>query len=190
MEFTSRLGRVIRLDGVLLAILIGSLGINVFQSLKPPPVAVGAPGRPQMLETGAAAPVFEGTTLDGTLVKLEYARDPRTTLLYVFSSTCIWCDRNSANIQAVVKARPDLRIVGVSLGPTLDKESATKSPFKEILRPSAATVRAYRLGGTPATIVVSPTGKILNAWAGAYGGPIAESVSKALAVSLPGLSQE
>jgi hypothetical protein len=190
MEFTSKLGRVIRLDGVLLAILIGSLGINVFQSLKPPPAAVGAPGRPRMLETGSAAPVFEGTTVDGRLVKLEYAGDPRTTLLYVFSSTCIWCERNSANIQAVIKARPDLRIVGVALGRALDKDSAKNLPFKEILRPTAATAQLYHLGGTPATILVAPTGKVLNAWPGAYSGPVAESVSKALAVSLPGLSQE
>jgi hypothetical protein len=190
MEFPSKLGRVVRLDGVLLAILIGSLGLNVFQSLIRTRIPVGAAGRPQTIAAGSSAPQFEGSTLDGTVVKLDYTNELRGTLLYVFSPTCVWCERNAANIQAVVKARSDLRIIGVAIGPQVTKEFVAKSPFKQILRPTAATVSSYHLSGTPATILVSPTGKVLNVWSGAYGGAIAESVSKTLAVSLPGLLQE
>jgi hypothetical protein len=113
----------------------------------------------------------------------------RPTLLYVFSPTCHWCERNLANIAAIVKNRRDVRVVGVNIGPPLDAASAKKQPFDEIIQPGSATIRAYRFTGTPSTLLVTQ-GTITQSWSGAYAGPLADDVSKALAVTLPGLLQE
>lgn len=186
MEFATRLGKTIHLDGVLLTILVASLGINVYLGLarnRPTPAATG----PQLIPEGSQAPVFEGTSLTGNKVTLDYTRVKHSTLLYVFSPTCHWCEKNLANIEAVVRSRPDVRVIGVNIGPALQAGTVGKQPFSEILTPTQATVRAYRLGLTPSTVLISKTGKIMKAWSGAYAGPIADEVSKALIVSLPGL---
>jgi peroxiredoxin len=186
MQLTPREGTGIHLDGVLLAILIGSLGINVYFGIRKQPQVVQS-SRPEALAVGTQAPSFEGQTLDGAATKIDYARNQQGTLLYVFSPTCVWCERNLANITAIVKARPDVHVVGVALGPPLDAKDAAKLPFAAILRPVMETAREYKLGGTPTTILISPSGKVLKVWPGAYTGPVAADVSKALAVTLPGL---
>jgi cytochrome oxidase Cu insertion factor (SCO1/SenC/PrrC family) len=187
MELTSRAGRVFRLDGVLMAILLGSLGINVYLGTRVK-TAAAPPARPELLAAGTKAPAFEGTSLKGDKVSLDFT-DKRPTLLYVFSPTCHWCEKNLANIQAIVKARRDLRIIGVNIGPKLDADAAKKQPFDEIVQPGSRTVQAYHLNGTPSTILVS-NGVVSRAWTGAYAGPIADDVSKALAVTLPGLPED
>jgi len=187
VQFTSRLGRVIHLDGILLAILLGSLGINLYLGTSRRQAPVVQSNRPEALAAGTQAPSFEGQTLAGVATRIDYARDQQPTLLYVFSATCVWCERNLANITAVVNARRDVHVVGVALGSTLDAKDAASLPFATILRPTMETARAYKLGGTPTTFLISPSGKVLNVWPGAYTGPIAADISKILAVPLPGL---
>jgi hypothetical protein len=43
---------------------------------------------------------------------------------------------------------------------------------------------AYGVQGTPHTLVVSPRGKILASWAGAYAGRVRDSVSRFFHVSI------
>ena len=190
MQLTSRVGRVFQLDGLLLAILIGSLGMNVYMGVVHNRPGTGAPSRAQLLAAGSKAPAFEGSDLNGTHVSLTYNANKAGTLLYVFSPSCHWCERNRANIAAIAKTRPDLRVIGVSLGPTLDAQAAARQPFAQILRPTPTTSMAYHLTGTPTTILISPAGKVLNAWSGAYAGPVANDISKVLAVTLPGLMED
>jgi peroxiredoxin len=189
MQFNAKLGRVIHLDGLLLLILVGSLGINVCLGVAGNRRVPSTPSRPELLAAGSKAPAFEGRDLKGAHVSLTYNGNKAGTLLYVFSPSCHWCERNRANIDAIAKARPDLRIVGVALSGD-SQQLAAPNPFHLTVRPTPETIRAYGLGGTPATIFVSPDGRVVSAWSGAYGGPIATDVSKVLAVTLPGLLQE
>jgi hypothetical protein len=50
------------------------------------------------------------------------------------------------------------------------------------------TVTEYRLGGTPATIVVSPQGVILKTWVGAYDGTVKGQIESYFNAHLPGLT--
>jgi len=188
MDISSR-GRVIKLDGLVLTLLFASLAGNVYLGVARTRAVPSVTG-PQLVALGSRAPQFRGTNRAGETVQLDYARSGKTTLLYVFSPTCHWCERNLANIKAVVAGRPDLNIVGVNIGPKLDDTTVQGLPFATILRRDSATVGAYRFAGTPATILVSPDGRVLQAWAGAYAGKTASDVSKALAVNLPGLIRD
>ena len=190
MQFTTRFGRVFHLDGLLLIVLISSLSINVFLGVTRNSALDSRQNPRELIAAGTKAPIFEGKTLAGEKVKLNYASDNRNTLLYVFSPTCHWCEKNQANIISIIKARPDLRIIGVAIGPVLDAAEAARQPFVEILQPTPATSIAYHLNGTPATLLISSSGLIVNAWAGAYGGSVAASVSQVLAVDLPGLTEQ
>ena|ERR1051326_3396999 len=187
MQITSRIGRIVQLDGILLAILITSLAINVYLGVSRNQAAAAPRSRPELIPTGSSAPVFEGTTLAGGKVTVDFRKDKRATLLYVFSPTCHWCERNLANITAIMKARPDLHVIGVNVGPPLDNISLARQPFSEILTPTRATAQAYRFSGTPSTLLISSSAKVLGTWTGAYAGPIAADISQAFAVSLPGL---
>ncbi len=180
---------VLRVDAIVLVILCGSLGLNVYlgmQWARAPIVARAAEG-PQLIKAGAPAPAFEAIGGAGEPVHLTFSSDIRDTLLYVYSPTCHWCERNKANIRAIVKSRPDLRIVGVSLGKLEADPMAAQMGFDTIVHPLARTMTAYGLGATPSTILVSHDGKVVQSWSGAYTGALGGAVSKVLAVNLPGL---
>jgi len=53
--------------------------------------------------------------------------------------------------------------------------------------PAASTWSQYRLGGTPMTIVVSPEGRILNDWSGAYAEATRFEVESFFSTKLPGI---
>src|SRR5258708_16496554 len=171
MQLTSRFGKVVNSDGILVAILIGSRGLNVYLGVSRNRAVAVAPNHPDLLAPGSQAPAFEGTTLTGGKVKLDYGKDARNTLLYVFSPTCHWCERNLPNIKAIIAARQDLHVVGVYLGPKLDLQSAAGQPFTDVLQPTPQTASAYHLTGTPATLLISPDGKVVNSWSAADARP-------------------
>jgi len=177
-----------KVDWVILAALVGSLAVNVYlgasRAHSPGPTASSAA---QFLPVGSEAPAFEAHDLQGRTVSVKFNADDRDTLLYAFSPTCHWCERNRANIQAILKSRPDLHIVGVALSGDAKQLMSADNPFTTTLRPTAATVNAFGLRATPTTILISAQGKVLKEWPGAYTGPIAVDIARVLAVSLPGL---
>jgi peroxiredoxin len=179
-----------RVDAIALLVLCGSLGLNVYLGIdraRAPLVARAAEG-PQLIKPGTPAPGFEFFGAGSKPVSLTFG-GTRDTLLYVYSPTCHWCERNLANIRAIVKSRPDLRIVGVSLGKAGADPVADQIGFDTIVHPTAQTLSAYGLGATPSTVLVSRDGKVLQAWSGAYSGALGSEVSKVLAVNLPGLAE-
>jgi hypothetical protein len=80
--------------------------------------------------------------------------------------------------------------VGLSL---TDKDLKNYLTDKQIdmpvfLNPAEQSRSQYRLGPTPQTIVVSPDGKIIGNWIGAYNGVQEAEVVKFFGVNLPGLA--
>jgi hypothetical protein len=61
--------------------------------------------------------------------------------------------------------------------------------FPIYARLSPETLKTYKLGGTPQTIVVSPDGRVLKDWVGAYAGDQKSQVEAFFHVSLPGLKE-
>ena len=51
---------------------------------------------------------------------------------------------------------------------------------------SAANIAAYKMGGTPETIVMSNEGKVEKAWMGVYEPHTRKEIETLLAVKLPG----
>jgi hypothetical protein len=71
----------------------------------------------------------------------------------------------------ISKESAQYRFVGLSLSDTGLTEYVTKNEleFPIYAGLSPETIKSYKLGGTPQTIVISPEGKVLQDWAGAYG---------------------
>jgi thioredoxin-related protein len=149
-------------------------------------------GRPHIkleaLKEGAPVPPISAYSMtSGKQEQIAYDVG-RPTLLYVFSPKCHWCEMNRAGIEALSRSAADrYRIVGLALTEDGLAEKLKEHPvdFPVYTRLAADVLKTYKLGSTPQTIVVSPQGKVLKNWPGAYMGRRREEVQKYFAVSLP-----
>jgi peroxiredoxin len=185
-------------SAILTVLLILSVGLNILLSRKVQEVTevsrllrlkLDSP----VLRPGAKAPEFSAYELDGQKKLLNYAEANVPTVLYVFTPVCHWCARNLGNIRSLVDGVGDrFRFLGVSLS----SEDLTtyltqnKLPFHVYQTPSEDVKIAYGFNSTPSTIVISPSGSVLQYWKGAYSEDLATEVEGYFQVKLPGLSKE
>lgn len=145
-----------------------------------------------MLQSDTNVPVIEARSLDGKMVSFSYGDSELPSVIYVLSPTCSWCLKNQSNVEAVAKSVDGrYRFIAVSLEPDgLEKYVKDRQiTFPVYSHLSAEVIAAYKMGGTPQTIVVSPQGKVLKNWTGAYGGTVQREVEDYLGVRLPGLDR-
>lgn len=107
---------------------------------------------------------------------------------YWFSPTCHWCEKNLPNALALGNS-PALGADFVGLA----VESADLSSYIvkqgiqfKVLGIDPKDPIARRLGGTPATYVVNPKGRLERAWAGAYGAKLKDEIERYAHTALPG----
>lgn len=180
-----------RFDVVILGLLAVSLGVNVWLWHSVRATRLRSGNTPASI--GRRVPPLTAKALAGHDVTLDFSSRPRPTVLYVFSPSCGWCNRNANNLRALVEQRGnDYEFVGVSLNDkgTEDVQryvAETGISFPVYARPSADTVRSYALSGTPQTIVVSRDGTVLKNWPGAYIQPIQKEVEDYFGLRLPGV---
>lgn len=175
------------IDHVILALFCASLAGNVYLGVKVLRPPSGSP-RAQ-LTAGTEPGAFEAQNLDGSRAVIRPQDVAVNTVIYAFSPQCSWCEKNLDNLRALVTgAGNSYRVIGVSLDPDVaDYLRTHRVDFPVLVRPSLGTMTRYHLGGTPQTIVLSPAGKVLRSWQGAYGGNTASDVSDFFAIKLPGL---
>ena len=145
------------------------------------------------LVPGSIAPAFSARDIADKKVSLNYADSESPTVIYLYSPDCHWCERNLQNIRVLAdNTHGRFRFVGVS---QTDKNlqtylSRNDLPFQSYHSPPDEVKIAYGFYSTPSTVVVSPAGKILQYWRGAYSGDLQTEVEQFFQVKLPGLLQE
>lgn len=146
--------------------------------------------KPGALSPGYLLHTFDVQDRFGALHKIEFPRhSDKPTLLYVFRPSCRWCQSNSSNLRIVMKhVLASYDVVGISLEREgLDKfieQEAIEFPVYTDL--TLSTRNLYRLGVTPETIVVSPQGRVLRTWLGAYmNEPVKSEVERFFSVRFP-----
>lgn len=185
-----------RMDWFLLVLLAISLtgnvllGYGVFRlATRVGPATAEARQEAPIPTVGTPMPALEVRDLKGEKVSLSYASDARPTVIYVFTPECTWCARNLNNLKAVLAAsQQSYRIVGLSLDPNVAsylKESGLDFPV--YTNPTREMVAAYGLGSTPSTVVVSPDGRLMKFWRGAYASSNKKEVENFFHITLPGL---
>ncbi len=175
-------------DAVLSVLLCMSLSANVFlaqSAIRPAP----SRGRPELVAIGADAPALSVKTLDGNETTISTTDQRRPTVLYIISPSCVWCQRNVANIRTVAAAMKEShRFVAVSLGDAAPEAFQNMNlGFDVYVHPSLQTTRQYGLSATPHTFVISADGKIVKSWSGAFASKTAADVENFFNVHLPGL---
>lgn len=148
-----------------------------------------SPPRASGPAVGVQLPPLEAERLGGGPESVRYADGERPTIVYVFTPSCQWCARNLANLKALTAhAKSDYRVVGVSLDPNVeDYVAKMKFDFPVYVNAAPEVVTAYGMGPTPQTLVVSPSGKVLKSWIGAYAGATEGDVEATFGLTLPGL---
>jgi peroxiredoxin len=140
------------------------------------------------LRVGEVAAPFSARTSSGDLIEVDFSRRP--TVLYYFSPTCSWCERNWENIRAIAStASAGFQVIAVSSQPVPEGFLRDRHLSIQVADSLDAEVsRRYRLGATPETLVIDTGGRVLKTWFGAYTGSQANDVSAFFGVRLPGLT--
>jgi hypothetical protein len=144
------------------------------------------------LQVGSAVPPIAVKRLGGQKEVISYQGVNQTTILYVFTPPCSWCARNMDNFKTLLgKESGEYRFIALSLSDDTLAEYVAKNDLKLPVYSglSMDTKAAYKLSGTPQTIVISPEGRVLQNWMGAYVGDQKSQVEAFFHVTLPGLKE-
>lgn len=140
---------------------------------------------------GTRLPPLTAQDMSGQSVTIRFDEIQVPTLLYVFSPSCGWCRKNEDNISSLASQAGDsIRIIGLTLSTDgLTEYVADRFPPVKVIRPDSQTMTAYKLSGTPETILVSSDGIVLRVWKGAYSDSTKRELEAYFHVKLPGLRQ-
>jgi peroxiredoxin len=167
-------------DPIVLLLLALSLGTNVF--LYRHQVRAGRAIEP--LRVGQQVPEFTATSFGGDVVRVRF---DRPVVLYVFSPSCIWCERNLENARRLAAhVAGKYEFIAVALdGKNLSEYLKRQQLAWTILTNVPAQVQqAYGMLTTPQTIVVGTRGRVLHVWSGAFMGDTASEIERAFGVRL------
>lgn len=150
------------------------------------------------LEIGSRLPDLDLRTAEGTVFRVHYGDTQQPTILYIQSSSCVWCIKNADSVAALSASIGDrAHWIGISLdeAPNVDPEKPAplgleSSPFPVYWGLSDTAAKGIRLRSTPTTIVVSSSGIVEAAWEGAYTGPTKDRIEAFFHVALPDLPRQ
>jgi thioredoxin-related protein len=180
-----------RKDWFTLSILGFSLALNVFLGWKIQSLNsyIQSKSRHSKILAGTTVSEITALGLDGESKLIAWNVAEQPTVLYVFSPTCVWCDRNLNNVKALKNGiGQSHRFIGISLSDSGLSEylRSHQLDFPVYKQPSKEAIKQLDLGGTPQTIVISSQGKVLKNWVGAYGSTKPE-IETYFGVQLPGV---
>lgn len=176
-------------DIFLLAILALSLSLNVLLGWKVQSLGSRFQTPHDKIIEGLTITAITAAGIDGKEKTIAFDIDGKPTVLYVFSPTCVWCERNLNNIKALENGvGHSYRFIGLSLSDKgLDEYVNSHQLSLPIYKqPSQESMRLLGLGSTPQTVVISPQGTVLKSWVGAYGSSMPE-VESYFGLKLPGV---
>jgi peroxiredoxin len=176
------------------AALIVSVTLNVLLARRVSVLANGGAFRTpdKMLRVGTVVPTIWAKRLGGQQQAISFQGSAQPTVLYIFTPPCSWCVRNIDNLKTLLdKEGGQYRFIGLSLSEQglaayIGQNNLTLPVYSGL---SPETLKTYKLGSTPQTIVISPEGKVLQDWTGAYVGDQKSEVEAFFHVTLPGLRE-
>lgn len=178
---------------MMLLLLLASLSLNVYLGWRikqQPPDSSRQAQVVHKLAQNQDIPPLTVKSLSGQVETIRYSDSAKPTVLYVFSPSCKWCERNNPNVNALANLKVGtFRFVGLSLSdldlPNYVKAENISFPVYHSL--SGKLIEQLGFSETPQLIVVSPEGKVLKSWTGAFVADVAQDVERFFDVRLPGV---
>ena len=177
---------------ILAVLLVCSLGINMLLARRVIRLQtlVSRMKSESRLVQGDKVPAITARDLQGRTAVLDYAGTDLPTVLFVITPNCGWCTKNIMNMRTLAANASDrYRFVGLSLesDKLVDYVTQNKLEFPVYTELPLMPMKQYKLGGTPQTIIVSPTGEVLKVWSGAFAENLQKDVESYFGVTLPGI---
>lgn len=170
-----------------MVLLVLSVGANVLQARKI--FSLVDPSVPRHSRVGKTVAPIQLQSPDGSRHVVRFNTGV-PTVVYFFSPTCGWCERNWDNVRALAAASDGrYRVIAVAGETNLTAfREAHPLPSIEVFGGlTAESQAALGLSSTPHTLVVSAQGLVSHDWVGAYQGTVLRELEDLLNVSLPGL---
>ncbi len=146
----------------------------------------------RVLKVGTYVQPISVKGLAGQQELISYQGASQPTVLYVFTPLCSWCTRNLDNFKTLMEKKgTEYRFIGLSLSREGLAEYVSKNELRLPIYSnlSIEAREAYRMSGTPQTTVISPDGRVLQNWMGAYVGDQKSQIEAFFHVALPGLRE-
>jgi len=172
-------------------IVLASVALNVLQAKRIIELQRGSTssGTGAELSVGSHLSEINARDLRGSDLKLSFnSKVQKPKVLYIFSPSCVWCQRNAENVNSLVaqtQDRYDFIALSLSTEGVAKFVSDHQSKFPVYQNLSAETIGAYRVASTPETFVISTDGTVLATWQGAYTGATKLDMEKFFAARLP-----
>jgi peroxiredoxin len=178
-----------------IVLLAASLALNVNLGLKLKNLSITASADSGPLKVGTQMPRLWVVSPNGERVKLDwFSNQGKSTVLYIFTPTCIWCKKNAKNILFLNQTRRrEYEFLGLSLTDSGLSDYLKKSVHIEnnyYIEEGPKSLFSMSIGETPTTIVVSNQGVIEQMWRGAYIGTTKKSVESVFHLNLPGIAAD
>jgi len=177
---------------ILGGLLVCSLAINLLLARRVASLkrTIGVIKSESRLALGDTLPAIVAKDPHGRTAILDYSETQLPTVVFTFTPTCGWCTKNVMNMRALVENTGSrYRFVGLSLSSDklIDYVKENKLQFPIYTDLPILTMREYKLGGTPQTIVVSHEGQVIRFWSGAFAEDLQREVEDYFSVKLPGI---
>ena len=186
MNTTTQWTRSSLVSALTVGLLMLSVGVNVLQGKR---IKAMVDAKASVASSvGHQVVPLVGFSLEGVPVLRPVATDV-PTLLYYFSPTCGWCERNWDNLRALDRgAQGRYRVVLVTRARGVAQYMKEHGLQLEVVEGiSEAVVEAYKFSGTPQTLVASIEGTVSHDWRGAYTPRIERQIEELFGVLLPGI---
>lgn len=177
-------GRAVELVG--LALLMMSVAVNVLQAQR-----INGLLQPTLVPSeriGTMAQPIAGWSLAGEPAYLEFGQGV-PTVLYFFSSSCAWCERNWDNVRTLAGSENrEFRFVGLTAEADVRQFVRDRGlTFSVVQNISTDSLRSFGFAGTPMTVLISAQGVISQEWTGAFRDDTQRQIEDVFDVVLPGL---
>jgi hypothetical protein len=168
-------------------LLMLSVGVNVSQAKRIKDLVKARVSA--VSSVGHQVVPIEGFSSDGAPVLKPVGKDI-PTVLYYFSPTCAWCDRNWDNIRALDRgANGRYRVLLVTRARGVRQYLADRRLDLEVVEGiSESVAEAYKLNGTPQTLVASIEGIVTHDWRGAFTPRMERQIEDLFGIALPGVT--
>lgn len=143
------------------------------------------------IQSGAPIQRLSVEDASGNGAEIELVASGSGTFLYIFSPKCRWCAENFDSVTRLGELTSGrYKVFGLSTMREGLKDYVLRHRLSFPVYAMLPTDRSGLGTGTPRTLVVSPQGKILENWLGAYGGEVKNRVEQYFQINLPDLPSE
>jgi peroxiredoxin len=131
---------------------------------------VGSRQAADTLAVGQRASSIDFQALDGSSQSIEFKDPSKKYLLYIFSTTCPYCEKNMTNWNAIYSSvhASNLTILALSIRDleTTRKYYDQKRPLYPVAVPSEKFEDEYKVHVIPKTLLIDQSGIVEKSWSG------------------------